>query len=615
MYYSASLHTYTKYSISKTPVATNYSMQNNKATTGRNRQSTTEKDKQGKHNIFKVLIPYSGMVVLLIIIALLGSSINLLIPKIIGSSIDAFSTKQFSMVTIVIQFMLAALGIFVFTYMQNVIQTFASEKVAKEFRSRLSEKISRQSYAYLLHSNPSKLLTNLTSDVDSIKSFVSQAFVIIVSSVFVIIGVCVLLLTIHWRLALAVIAVVPVIAFAFSLIFRRARVLFKRSRENIDALNRIINESIIGSALIRVLNSQQPESIKFMQTNIDSRNLGLSILRLFATLIPVIMFFSNLAVVIILAMGGHYVVVGSLSLGEFAAFNSYLMMLIFPLLMIGFMSNIIAQASASYQRVYEVLESPEPVDMGSIRDSIRGDVMLDNVSLSLSGKPILKNISFKVKAGSRTGIIGPTAAGKSQLLYLLTNLIHFDSGTIEFDGVPIEKYTRELFHREIGFVFQESFIFNMSLRENIAFNDLVTEESLQKAIETAELKDFIETLPQKLDTIVSERGTSLSGGQKQRIMLARALTINPKILLLDDFISRVDNKTENMILCNLKRNYPDLTLISVTQKISSIRDFEQIILLMEGEIIAKGTHQQLKQSSSEYNQINNSQRSTRHYEL
>jgi ATP-binding cassette, subfamily B, bacterial len=391
--------------------------------------------------------------------------------------------------------------------------------------------------------------------------------------------------------------------------------LFRKSREIIDSLNKIINESIIGSALIRVLNSQQPESMKFMQTNIESRNLGLSILRLFATLIPVIMFVSNLAVVTILALGGHYVVTDTMTLGDFAAFNSYLLMLIFPLLMIGFMSNMIASASASYKRVSDVLDSPEPVDTGTINSSIHGDILLDNVSLSLGGKPILKNISFAVKAGSRTGIIGPTAAGKSQLLYLLTNLITADSGTITFDGIPLEKYTRELFHREMGFVFQESVIFNMSLRENIAFNDKVTDESLEKAIATAELTDFIETLPQKLDTIVSERGTSLSGGQKQRIMLARALAINPKILLLDDFISRVDNKTENKILCNLEKNYPGLTLISVTQKISSIRNFEQIVLLMEGEIIASGTHQQLKVSSPEYAQINNSQRSTRHYEL
>jgi ATP-binding cassette subfamily B protein len=327
------------------------------------------------------------------------------------------------------------------------------------------------------------------------------------------------------------------------------------------------------------------------------------------------MFVANMAVVTILALGGHYVVTGSMSLGDFAAFNSYLLLLIFPILMIGFMSNIIAHASASYQRVYDVLQAPEKMDTGTISSSIKGDIVLDNVSLYYGEKPVLKKISFSVKAGSQTAIIGPTAAGKSQLLYLLKNLIPPDSGTIEFDGIALEKYTRELFHHEIGIVFQESVIFNMSLRENIAFNDKVTDASLEKAIDTAELTDYIESLPQKLDTIVSERGTSLSGGQKQRIMLARALAINPKILLLDDFTARVDHKTENRILCNLARNYPGLTLVSVTQKISSVKNFEQIILLMEGEIIATGTHQELKVKSPEYAQINNSQRSTQHYEL
>jgi ATP-binding cassette subfamily B protein len=283
--------------------------------------------------------------------------------------------------------------------------------------------------------------------------------------------------------------------------------------------------------------------------------------------------------------------------------------------MIGFMSNIIASASASYQRITDVLEAPETIETGKVSSSIRGDIVLKDVSLFYGEKPILKNISFSVKEGSKTAIIGPTAAGKSQLLYLLTDLISPDSGTIEFDGIGIEKYTKDLFHSQIGFVFQDSVIFNMSLRENIAFNDKVTNESLEKAIITAELTDFIESLPAKLDTIVSERGTSLSGGQKQRIMLARALAVNPKVLLLDDFTSRVDRKTENKILCNLENNYPGLTLISVTQKIAPVKHFEQIILLMEGEIIASGRHKELKDSSPEYVQIYSSQRSTHHYEL
>jgi len=495
------------------------------------------------------------------------------------------------------------------------LQTLTAERVAKDLRNKMAEKLSFQTYSFILNSNPSKLLTNMTSDMDSVKMFVSQAFVTIISSLFVITGASVLLIMINWKLALAVLLIVPVITTAFIIVFRKVRVIFRKSREIIDALNRIINESILGAALIRVLNSRQPENQKFLEKNIESRDLGLSIVRLFSILVPIIMFVSNVAVVIILALGGHFVVAGSLTLGNFAAFNSYLIMLIFPVMMIGFMSNIIASASASYGRIKQVLDEPPPAESGRVSTGIRGDISLRNISLSYGNKPVLKDISLSVRAGSNTAVIGPTAAGKSQLLLLLTNIIPPDSGTLEFDGIPGEKYSREIFHRHIGFVFQDSVIFNMTLRENIAFSDNVTEESMRKAIETAELADFIESLPEKLDTVVAERGTSLSGGQKQRIMLARALAINPKILLLDDFTSRVDRQTENKILCNIRNNYPEMTLLTITQKIAPVRHFEQIILLMEGEIIASGRHKELLESSPEYVQIYNSQRSTHHYEL
>jgi ATP-binding cassette, subfamily B, bacterial len=568
-----------------------------------------------KSGLFGVLGPYKGIVVLLIIMALGGSSINLLIPKIIASSIDAFTANSFKAGTVITEFIIAASGIFIFTFLQGVLQTLTSERVAKDLRNQLADKISQQTYSFIIKSNPSKLLTNMTSDMDSVKMFVSMAFVNIISSLFVIIGASVLLITINWKLALAVLIIVPVIATSFYIVFKKVRVIFRKSREVIDALNRIINESILGSALIRVLNSQQPECQKFIEKNIESRDLGLSIVRLFSVLIPIIMFVANIAVVTILALGGHFVVIGTLSLGNFAAFNSYLLMLIFPVMMIGFMSNIIASATASYGRIKQVLDQPPPEEPGIITSDIKGNILLKNVSLSYADKPVLKNISLSVEAGSKTAIIGPTAAGKSQLLYLLTNLIPPDSGTIEFDGVSIDKYTREIFHKQIGFVFQDSVIFNMSLRENIAFTENVTEEDLQKAIDTAELSDFIESLPKKIDTIVSERGTSLSGGQKQRIMLARALALNPRILLLDDFTSRVDRKTENKILCNIENNYPRLTLLSVTQKIAPVKHFDQIVLLMEGEIIASGKHNKLMESSPEYIQIYSSQKSTHHYEL
>jgi len=194
-------------------------------------------------------------------------------------------------------------------------------------------------------------------------------------------------------------------------------------------------------------------------------------------------------------------------------------------------------------------------------------------------------------------------------------LVQPDAGEVLYSDTALSDLDKESFHQQVGFVFQDSIIFNLTLRENIAFSESLTDKDLEKAIKTAELSDFIESLPKKLDTVVSERGTSLSGGQKQRIMLARALALNPKVLLLDDFTARVDTQTERNILSNVAKNYPDLTLISVTQKIASVTDYDQCISLMEGEVIAVGTHKELMKKSSEYVQLFESQQSTSHYEV
>jgi len=581
---------------------------------GKKRRSSHTK-KKDKPNLFALLKPYKGMVILLVIFTLLGNGTNLVIPKIISQGIDAYTNGHFILRTILTEFMIAALVIFVFSYLQSIVQVYASERVALNLRKDLSDKISRQSFSFIQTANPSKLLTNLTSDMDSMKMFVAQAVSTIVSSVFIIIGTCILLLTINWRLAIPVIMMIPIIGITFYLVLKKVRVLFKRARAVIDWLNKVISESILGSAIIRVINSQQFEYRKFIDASTEAKDIGISIVTLFATLIPVITFVANLATLTILALGGHLVIKGNLSLGNFAAFNSYVAILIFPIIVIGFMSNVIAQASASYERIDKVLKAPETVDKGTLDNPLKGDIELKNVTVSYDGKPALKEVSFSVKAGTQTAIIGPTAAGKSQLCYLLTGLIKAQEGTILFDGINIDNYKKEMFHNQIGFVFQDSIMFNLSLRENIAFSDTVTDESLAKALETAELTEFVNSLPKKLDTLVSERGTSLSGGQKQRIMLARALALNPKILLLDDFTARIDRQTERKILKNVLNNYPDLTLISVTQKISPVKNYDQIILLMEGEVVAAGKHKDLLITCPEYVQIHNSQLSTSHYEL
>lgn len=566
-------------------------------------------------SVFAVLGPYKKMVILLILFTLFTNVLNLFVPKIIATSIDSYTAGTLIMNSMVWKFSSVTFFIFVFLYLQSIMQTYTSERVAKDLRQKLSEKISRQSYTYIQKVSPSKLLTNLTSDIDSIKLFVSQVIVTMVSSVVIIIGASVLLLSINWKLALVVLSIIPIIGLTFFFIFSKIKVLFIKTREAVDWLNKVINESILGAAIIRVVNAQQVEYKKFINANTEARNIGLGILSMFAALIPIITFVSGLGTLAIVMLGGHFVINNSMTLGDFTAFYTYLSLLIFPIIIIGFMSNLIAQASASYGRICEVLDSVEEKSEGIIKEKIRGDIQFQNITMSYGEHFALKDVSFNIKASTKTAIIGPTAAGKTQLLYILAGLINPIKGKVFYDDRELSSYDVDNFHNQVGLVFQDSSMFNMSIKENIAFNSAVTDESLSLAIKTAELADFIETLPNGLDTIVSERGTSLSGGQKQRIMLARALATNPQVLLLDDFTARVDLETEKLILSNITKNYPSLTLISVTQKLSAIEAYDSIFVLMEGELLAQGTHEKLLQESQEYMQIYNSQKSTNTYEL
>ena len=577
--------------------------------------SVPKNNRSNKAGLFGLLKPYTGMVILLVLFALLGNGINLAIPMLISHAIDSYGKGTLVLTTLIVNFLTASGLIFLFNYLQGIMQTYTSEKAARDLRKRVSDKISVQSFAYVLHANPSRLLTNLTSDIDAIKMFISQAVVSIISSIFILTGASIMLLSINWKLALAVLTIIPLIGGAFFIMFRKVRVLFRKGRETIDWLNKVINESILGATLIRVLNSQQQEYRKFLKANTASRDIGLSILSLFAALIPIITFVSNMALLTVLVLGGHFVMTGTMTVGNFAAFNSYISMLIFPILMIGFMSNSIAYATASYERVQEVLGANGKEDKGTLVPMLTGGITLRNINVLHGEKAALKNIDLDIQPGSRIAVIGPTAAGKTQLLYLLCGLIEAENGEVRYDGKLIGEFRKDDFYRQIGMVFQDSIMFNMSLRENIAFSENVTDEMLDKAITAAELKNFIESLPDGLNTMVAERGTSLSGGQKQRVMLARALALNPRILLLDDFTARVDKRTEQKIMENIRVYYPDMTIITVTQKIASVEKYEQIILLMESEVVATGNHATLIQSCPEYVQIFNSQRSTSHYDL
>lgn len=578
-------------------------------------QQIPPSQKQTQPNIFSILIPYKWHISVLVLFSVLSNGLGLWMPKLIGTGIDAFVSTNQIPGYLVVQFSIITVLALIFTYLQGIVQTYTSELVAKDFRRDVTEKISKQTYAYIQKISSSVLLTNLTSDIDAIKGFVSQAIASIVASIFLIIGSSILLLITNWRLALVVLLIIPLIGVTFALVMNKAKVLFTKAQEVIDSLNKVINESILGSALVRVLNSQSIEATKFSDANKNARDLGLQILGYFATLIPLITLIASLATLAILVLGGRFVIDGSMTLGDFAAFNSYLTILIFPIIMIGFMSNVIARSTASYVRVLAVLNTKEKDFFGTEKSNLEGEIVVKDLTLNYGEKEVLKNISFKIKPGTRTAFIGPTAAGKTQLMHILSGLIEQTSGTVTYSGKKINELDKNTFYEQLGLVFQDSSIFNMSVKENIAFSEKVSDSDLEKAIKTAELSGFIESLPNGLNTVVSERGSSLSGGQKQRLMLARALSLNPNVLLLDDFTARVDSNTEQAILSNVKKYFPNVTLLSITQKIAPVEDYDQIIMLMEGEVVAIGTHKNLLKTSPEYAQLYESQRSTNTYEL
>lgn len=566
--------------------------------------------KKNSQNLVSFLKNYKLVILLLVVLSLFVNGLGLLLPKINSWAIDSLQTQTYNRDDFFLLFGGLASLILILSLTQNIFSNFVSQKVAFDLRNQVIDKISKQSFAYVNKVSTSKLLTNLTADADSVKNFISQGMVLAFAGIIQLVGSIILLLSINWQLALVVFISIPVLIVSFGVIFKAIEKYFVKAQEIIDKLNRVINESIVGSSLIRVLNAQGFEYQKFGIANAEAKSIGIKIITGFAALIPIINLVVNAVSLAILGYGGVQVIDGTLSTGDFAAFFSYIFIFIGPIIMLGFLATEIQRAFVTYSRIREVIDADEPERHGTVKKEINGGIKLKEITLDMGNRRILDNINFEVKPGAKVGIIGPTAAGKTQIFYLITGLILPDSGEILIDGTPITEYDADNLYSQVGMVFQDSIIFNATLRENIAFRPNTSDEAVWKAIETAELKDFVDTLPEGLNTMITERGTSLSGGQKQRLTLARALSMNPKVLLLDDFTARVDINTEKRILENLKKNYPNITIVAITQKIESVTDFDQVILVMEGELVASGKHEELLDKSLEYQQIFNSQKRT-----
>lgn len=563
----------------------------------------------------QILKTYKWLVVLTILLGFAATGLSLLVPKLAATAIDSGDFSAWSP-TLTLLVVIASSAFFVILT-QVFVSNYLSEKVALDLRAKLIKKISHQSFQYIDDSTPGQLQTILTSDVEAVKAVIIQGFVTLVGAVLTLVGAIIFLLNTNVRLALYTISIIPFLVLVFGIVFKSVNKLFQQNQENIQNIYANINETITGSALIRILYGASEEIKKFKIINEKSKETGYGIVKSFSFLIPIIVLLANIVNIIIIWFGGKQVMSGTMSLGDFSAFLSYSAMFIWPIFVFGFVGPAVSKGLVSLKRINKVISADIREEIGIYDGPIKGDIEFKNVSLTYktaegSEKNVLKNISFKIKAKTKNAIVGPTAAGKSQLFYLMSGLIQPTEGQILIDNRPISEYKIQSLLRQIGLVFQESILFNTSFRENVAFTGDTenNQDVFNKAIETAELTQLVKELPEGLNTMVSERGTSLSGGQKQRLMLARALAVNPQILLLDDFTARVDQNTESLILTNVSKNFPDVTLVSITQKVEPIKNYEQIIVLMEGEIVGTGTHDQLLKDSFEYKQIFESQMST-----
>lgn len=568
--------------------------------------------------MIQALKPYGWYIFLITLFSIGANILYLYFPKKVGEYIDAYAAGSADFSTFFLVLGTIAAVVLIFSLLQFYVAVYASEKIALDLRNTIIGSIKKRPFTYMREMAGGRLLTVLTSDVDAIKNLVASGIASLLMSAVTLIGVIIFLLLIDWKMALLTLSVMPFILIVFGVIFKKLGPLFEGNQMNLDGINKVINESIIASPLVRVLNAKDTEIKKFEVVNKKGTEIAMEVVTFFSALIPIITLLSEIAVLVVLWFGGQKVIAGELSLGEMSAFFSYTSVFIWPFFILAFSSTFISKAQVSLKRINGVLEDTEK-DAGTDKknsedevNSIKGAISFNNVSLWYNQKEILKNISFNIKSGTRTAIIGPTGAGKTELLNLMTGLISPTEGEIILDGMPLSSWKQQDLYAQMGIVFQDSILFNTTLKENILFKQGADESYLPVAIQVAELEGLVKELPEKDMTNISERGINLSGGQKQRIMLARALAINPTVLFLDDFTSRVDAGTEERILDNIKKYFPTITLISITQKIEPIKEYDHIIVLMEGELIGQGKHLELLENSIEYRQIYESQQTTGH---
>ncbi|MDH7486602.1 MAG: ABC transporter ATP-binding protein [Anaerolineae bacterium] len=546
---------------------------------------------------------------------LLATGANLLSPRLLQVLIDRGISAGNMRTIVLMALILVAVALVgaLFTFLQGYLSEKASQSVAYDLRNALYAKIQSLSFSYHDQAQTGQLMTRATSDVEMVRRFTGMGFLQMLNAVVMLAGSLAVLFAMNWRLTLLILALVPVALVLFSIFGRRVRPMFARVQQNLAALNTVLQENLAGARVVKAFAREPYEAERFRRANQTLLNENLAVFRTLALLIPTIFLVANLGTAGIVWYGGLQVIGGQLSVGELVAFNSYLFMVMMPVGMLGMVFSMIAQASASAERIFEILEAEsEVVEAPDAKPlpPVEGRVAFENVTFRYfgSGEPVLKDISFVAEPGQTVALLGATGSGKSTIINLIPRFYDVSEGRVTVDGHDVREVTLESLREQIGIVLQETTLFAGTIRENIAFGrPEASQEEIEAAARAAAAHDFITSFADGYDTIVGERGVTLSGGQKQRIAIARALLRNPRILILDDSTSNVDFETELRIQQALDELMKGRTSFVIAQRISTVLNADQILVLDRGQIVARGTHEELLETSPMYAEIYHSQ--------
>ncbi len=501
----------------------------------------------------------------------------------------------------------------IFSFLQGVLAARTAQGVAYDLRNELYTKIQSLSFSYHDRAQTGQLLTRATSDVEMVHRFVGMGFIHFVSAILMMIGSIVLLIATDWQLALLMLVLVPLTFGVFAFFASKARPMFTQIQQRVADLNTVLQENLVGVRVVKAFAREPYEAERYAQANQKLFDLNIVVGRLFAIGIPLIFLIANLAQMAVYWIGGYQAIGGEISVGKLVAFTNYMMMAFFPMLMMGMIMTMVSQAGASAERIFEILdaesevvEKPDAVALGDIE----GRVSFEHVTFRYfgGGELVLKDINFVAEPGQTVALLGATGSGKSTVINLIPRFYDVTTGWVRVDGHDVRDVTLESLRQQIGIVLQETTLFAGTIRENIAFGrPSASTEEIVEAARAAEAHDFITDFTEGYETPVGERGVTLSGGQKQRIAIARALLMDPRILIFDDATSNVDYETELRIQRALERLMEGRTSFVIAQRIATVLNADQILVLDEGQIAARGKHEKLLRESPIYAEIYYSQ--------